>query len=112
MATFYWRFVRNFSSISLPLTDCLKHKTLQWGPDQEKSFYLIKEKLISAPMLALYNFDKVFEVEIDASKLGVGAVLTQEGWPIEYFSEKFNETKQRWSTYEQELYAVIRVLKN
>jgi hypothetical protein len=38
-------------------------------------------------------------------------VLTQEGKPIEFFSEKLEETKQKWSTYEQELYVILRALK-
>ena len=111
LATFYRRFVRNFSTITAPITDCLKKGKFQWGPKQDESFSAIKSKLCSAPVLALPDFDKVFEVECDASGIGVGAVLSQEKRPIAFFSEKLSDSRQKWSTYDQEFYAVIRALR-
>lgn len=81
------------------------------GPEQDASFQLLKDKQSSTPVLALPNFDKAFEVEIDASMTGIGVVLSQEGRPIEYFSEKLSEARQKWSTYEYELYAIVRALQ-
>ncbi|PKU60243.1 hypothetical protein MA16_Dca024105 [Dendrobium catenatum] len=79
--------------------------------EQQRSFALIKEALSTAPVLALPDFDKPFSVETDASTTGIGAVLTQDNRPVEFFSEKLCSSRQRWSVYEQELYAVIRALK-
>lgn len=58
------------------------------------------------------NLDLVFEVETNASGIGIGAILMHEGRVIEYYSEKFSDTRRKWLVYEQEFYAVIRVLQH
>jgi len=59
--------VRNFSSLMAPLTEILKNKRFEWNAQAQKAFEIIKEKLTNAPILALLNFTKVFEVKRDAS---------------------------------------------
>ena len=61
-------------------------------------------------MMHLPDFDKVFEVECDAPGVGMGGILSQDCHPIAYFSEKLNEAKKKYSTYDKELF--IKKKKN
>jgi hypothetical protein len=63
------------------------------------------------PILALPDFNKVFQVDYDASGIAIGVVLSQEGRPITLFSENLNETIKKYYVYDQELYAIIQTLK-
>ncbi|XP_019059764.1 PREDICTED: uncharacterized protein LOC109117327, partial [Tarenaya hassleriana] len=63
LASFYRRFVRDFSSIAAPLTAVTKKDVVfEWGEDQERAFSALKDSLTTAPVLVLPNFDKtIFE---------------------------------------------------
>ncbi|GJT13555.1 putative nucleotidyltransferase, ribonuclease H, partial [Tanacetum coccineum] len=82
LASFYRRFIPNFSSIMAPLTDCMKGKSF------------------------------VFELHTDASKVAIGGVLSQGGRPVAYFSEKLTGPKSRYTTYDLEFYAVVQAVKH
>lgn len=117
MAGWYRRFVENFASITVPLTNLLKKgKGFQWTPEAESAFQVLKEKLSSAPILVSPNYTKPFVLQCDASKLGVGAVLTQlnednQEMPVAYFSKKLNKAQSSYSVTELECLAVIMALK-
>ncbi|RDX94011.1 Retrovirus-related Pol polyprotein from transposon 17.6, partial [Mucuna pruriens] len=113
LASFYTRFVKNFSSIVAPLNELIKKDVMfKWDNVHEKAFNLLKDKLTNAPVLCLPNFNKAFEIECDASGVGIGVVLMQESKPIAYFSEKLSGTALNYSTYDKELYALERTLKS
>jgi hypothetical protein len=87
LAGYYRRFVPNFSSIAKPLTRLLEKGVLfVWSSDCEVSYQALKSKLVDAPILALPESDKRFTVYMDASRIGLGCVLMQEGRVIAYGS--------------------------
>jgi hypothetical protein len=103
LASFYRKFIPNFSGISATMMDTVKkrHKYFHWTEEVEKSFNFLKMKITEQPVLVLLDFRKTFQVKCDASGFAIGAVLSQEDRPIAYFSEKLNEAKVNYSIYDK-----------
>jgi len=78
----------------------------------QKAFETIKQWLCKTPVLALSNFEELFEVKCDANGVGIGIILTQLRKPVAYFSEKFNGLKLNYSTHNKEFYAIMRALSH
>lgn len=70
----------------------------------------MKITLVQNPVLALPNFSLLFQLEIDASGMGIRVALTQNKHPIAYFSKSISPTMQKQSTYVRELYALTKAL--
>lgn len=108
LAGYYRKFVKHFGVISRPLTDLLKkHTVFIWTSEHDSSFNALKVALTQAPVLALPDFSKQFAVETDASALGIGAVLLQEGHPLAFISKALGPKSRGLSTYEKEYMAIL-----
>ena len=112
LANFYCRFIKDFSTLATPFTEIVKKSAgFKWGSEQDRAFIEIKERLCGALLLALPDFSKTFEIECNASRIGIGAILMQEKRPIAYLSEKLNGATLNYPTYDKELYALVRALE-
>lgn len=119
-ASWYRRFVPNFSSIAGPLNKLTstgkKSTPFAWTKEADEGFNKLKECLISAPILSCPDYDKPFEVHTDASDYGVGALLTQtkDGveLPIAYMSKSLSAQERNYSITEREALAVLTALEH
>ena len=92
MASYYRRFVEGFSKIAVPLTELTrKSMRFSWSDRCEASFQELKQRLITTPVLSLPRENDKFVVYCDASKIGLGCVLMQEGRVIAYASRQLKE---------------------
>lgn len=87
LAGYYRKFVANFASIAAPLTQILGKDAFIWSPQAQDAFNAFNNALITHPILALPNFLEPFAIQIDASSVGIGVVLSQNGHPLAYFSK-------------------------
>jgi len=85
---FYRKFICGYATLASPLTDLLKLTKFRWTTAAQEAFVQLKKKLTTTPVLHLPNFSLPFVVEKDASNVAIGAVLSQEGHPLVFFSKK------------------------
>jgi hypothetical protein len=112
LAGYYRKFVRNFDLIAKPLIELLwKNTIFLWTPTHEQSFQTLKNALVTAPVVALPNFSQPFCIETDASAVGIGAVLTQDGHPLAYISRALGPKSKGLSTYEKEYMALLMAVQ-
>ncbi|UYV67738.1 K02A2.6-like [Cordylochernes scorpioides] len=114
LANYYRKFVKDFSKISFPLVQLTrKNQPFIWNEEVEESFAKLKMALSTKPVLAIYNPDYPSKVYTDASKYGIGAILTQIGpdneeHVIAYYSKTLQLHQENYSAYEMECLAVIQ----
>jgi hypothetical protein len=95
-----------------PLTSLLeKDKKFEWSEACQDSFDELRKRLTTAPVLAMPDIHKSFDIYCDASKQGLGCVLMQEGYMIAYASRQLRKHEQNYPTHDLELAAVVHALK-
>ncbi|GKE29029.1 putative reverse transcriptase domain-containing protein [Tanacetum coccineum] len=112
LAGYYRRFIKGFSKIAKTMTKLTRKSVkFDWTKKAETAFQLLKQKLCSAPILALPKGSKNFVVYCDASHKGLGAVLMQKEKVIAYTSRQLKIHKKNYTTHDLELGAVVFALK-
>jgi len=91
-----------------PITECVKKGVFECTRFAQRAFEEIKQKLCKASVLTLPNFDNLFEVAYDVSRVGIEDVLVQSKRSIAYFSEKLNGVRCNYSTYDKEFNELVR----
>ncbi|GJX28646.1 putative reverse transcriptase domain-containing protein [Tanacetum coccineum] len=112
LAGYYRRFIEGFLKIAKSMTK-LTQKGIKfyWGEKEENAFQLIKQKLCSAPILALPEGSEDFVVYCDASHKGLGVVLMQREKVIAYASRQLKFHEKNYTTHDLELGSVVFALK-
>ena len=120
---FVRNFVPGFSLKAKFLTDRLEkaaakrdEKKFIWSEDDERQFRELKELVVTAPLLSVLDYSAPIFIRCDSSRYGAGAVLFQydnEGRevPVCYASRKYTATETRYSTFQQEMGAVVWALE-
>ena len=119
MANFFRKFIPNFSSIVAPLTDLTKktNDKFKWNSEADRAFQIIKDKLLSNPVLMYPDFDEEFYLFTDASLVSIAGVLMQLDkndslHPISYFSRKLKQNEVKWPIMQLECYAIVESIKH
>ena len=112
LAGYYRRFIENFSKIAKPMTELLKKDTkFKWTEECEASFQEVKKRLVTTSVLIFPDISKDFQVYCDASRLGLGGVLMQDGRAVSYASRQLRPHELNYATHDLDLAAVVHALK-
>ncbi|KAL5481615.1 hypothetical protein EMCRGX_G021810 [Ephydatia muelleri] len=115
LASYYRRYVNAFAAIAAPLHVLTQKDTpFNWTTECDAAFQTLKQNLVQAPILAYPRFDQdagTFVLQADASAVGLGAVLEQDGHVIAYASRSLNKSEQQYSVIQKECLALIEYKK-
>ncbi|CAL0329826.1 unnamed protein product [Lupinus luteus] len=109
---YYRKFIKDYGKLAKPLTELTKKEGFKWNDQAQMAIELLKEKITTAPILALPDFDQQFVIESDASGVGVGAILMQDKRPIAYFSKALSVRNLTKLACEKELMALALAIQH
>lgn len=102
------RFIPNLSSQTAALRNLTQNNvTFKWEEKHEEEFKKLKSFILSEQVLAIYDPSKDVIIETDASKNGLGCVISQEGRPVAYASRTLSKSEIKYAQIEKELLAIV-----
>jgi len=108
VVTYLAKFLPSLSTVAEPLrrlTD--KDAVFDWLPQHQTAFTKLKTMMTETPVLQYYDVNKPVTIECDSSEVGLGAVITQDGKPIEYASRALTPTERNYAQIEKECLAIV-----
>jgi len=115
---FYCRFIQGFSHLAHPLFDLTwKDMEWRWGAEEQSEFDSLKERITTAPILALPDNSQPFRIEADSSDFATGTVLSQHSpednkWhPVAFLSKSLSPVEQNYEIHDKEMLAIVRALE-
>lgn len=117
LASYFRKFIKHFATITKPLYDLLKSKeNFMWKDEHIHCFEVLKQILITQPVLAIYSPKLDTELHCDASSYGYGSVLLQKQTdgkfhPVSYFSKRTTQVESRYHSFELEALAIVYSLE-
>ena len=115
---YYRKFIKRYAVVANPLNKLIsgenakkKNKRVEWTPECKESFQQLKEICTKTPVLAYANYEKPFKLTTDASKKGLGAVLSQVGEdgkerPVAFASRTLSKAEKNYTTHKLEFLAL------
>ena len=117
-ANFYRRFIRDYSRVAAPLTALTScTRIFCWTPEADRAFLNLKSRFTNAPILSQPDTSRQFVVEVDASDVGVGAILSQRSstdgklHPCAFYSCRLSPAERNYDVGNRELLAVKLALE-
>ena len=116
MANYSSKYIRNFATITAPLRELTKKNVrFEWSATHDAAFETLKQALTSAPCMSYFDKHKDTYVTVDASPVGISAILSQKSLhgnsdhqqTIAYASRALTETEKRYSQTEKEALAIV-----
>lgn len=80
-------FIKEYGGINSPFTKLLRNNGFKWSKEVEKTFIKFKKVVVNLQVLSLPNFTILFEIECDASRKIMGALLMQNKYLIAFYSQ-------------------------
>jgi hypothetical protein len=119
LTSYYRRFIKNYATLAEPLLALTRNsdlKLFQWTPACQNSFELLRQHLIEAPVIAYPRFDQPFILQLDASDVGLSAILVQKlidddnvtrEHVIGYASRTLSSSERNYTATERECLAIV-----
>jgi hypothetical protein len=113
---FYRHFVRNYSQITVPLTDLTKKGVVwYWGPVHQTAFDALKRQFDTSDICRHFKQGLPIILETDASDFAISGILSQEHpdgvHPVGFMSRKLKQAELNYDTHDKEMLAIIESLK-